>query len=131
MTMYAPIKRMCEDLMETPALASAFCTGLSTDPSTDFCTDGTAMYMSGFMWGFDGNVCPVLLLPAWTLNTRLKYYIGLGLVVMMGFGAEALSYFRRTTAAGGGALTCCGSTTSVRLRRGLDSLLHVLQYELR
>ena len=129
MHMCSPIKRMCEDLTETPALTSAFCTSLSSDPSTEFCTDGTAMYMSGFMWGFDGNVCPVLLLPAWTLNTRLKYYVGLGLVVLMGVASEALSYLRRTTAAGGGVLAYCGHTmrNSVRLREALDSTLHVLQ----
>eukprot|EP01043_Picozoa_sp_COSAG02_P016685 COSAG02_NODE_739_length_17830_cov_14.978174_9_plen_310_part_00 len=129
MHMCSPIKRMCEDLTETPALTSTFCTSLSSNPSTEFCTDGTAMYMSGFMWGFDGNVCPVLLLPAWTLNTRLKYYVGLGLVVSMGVASEALAYLRRTTAAGGGVLVYCGCTTtnSVRLRKTLDSTLHVLQ----
>lgn len=129
MQMCVSLKSMCEDLAETPALSSAFCAGLSEQQSQEFCTDGTVMYMSGFSWEFDGNVCPVLLLPAWTLKTRLRYYVGLGLVVLMGFGSEALAYLRRTTAAGGGALSCCGDTVadSVRLRRGLDSVLHVMQ----
>ena len=129
MHMCAPIKRMCEDLAQTPALTSAFCSSLTSNPSTEFCTDGTAMYMSGFMWGFDGNICPVLLLPAFTLNTRLKYIVGLGLVVLMGIGSEALSYLRRSSAAGGGVLACCGGTmiNSVRMRQALDSTFHVLQ----
>jgi copper chaperone CopZ len=130
MHMCAPIEHMCDDLASTPALASALCEGLSTrvhdNPDASFCTDGTVMYMSGFVWEFEGNTCPVLLLPEWALNTRLKYYLGLLIVILMGFGSEALAYLRRTTAAGGGALTCC-APQSVMLRQGLDSTLHVMQ----
>jgi len=86
------------------------------------------MYMNGFVWGFDGDTCVVLLSSALTLNTRVKYVCGLLGVVFIGILYEGLGYVRRSTAAGvWPSCWICTKPASFSQRLWLDTGFHVLQ----
>lgn len=109
-----------------------FCKGFSGDGGIHtgdeyHCTGRTVMYMQGFTWGFEGDVCPVALF--WALDSRATYATGLVLTVLFGILYEALSYTRRraAVAATDGSSRCLSVAWQAR---AVDAGLHVTQLTL-
>jgi len=71
------------------------------DSSVQICDRSSmnmVMFMDGFhsvIFGDSSNSCVNLLFSSWTLDTRLKVYLAMGGLFLLGVGTEALSFMRK------------------------------------
>jgi hypothetical protein len=99
--------------------------------STDaFCSGTMVMYMSGFTWGFEDNMCLVFLFPALVLDTRGKYVVGLFVATALGVLLELLGYIRRRAALVQPGQCPPWVATRTWSAHGADVVLHVGQLAL-
>lgn len=63
----------------------------------DYCSFGTTMYMSGFVWPGDeeAQICIVYLFKGWILNTKAKFVVACIGTIFFAASLEGLMYWRR------------------------------------